>query len=99
MLAANLCVLGLWLFQGGEETVGFDPLTMWHSMGWPARSVVILLFIMSAWSIGVMIDRWIAFSSARKQSRVFAPAVAAIYDRRTAVIDRRYRGSRCGAAR
>jgi len=66
--------LALWLFQ--EESVGWDPLTMWHSMGWPARMVVIVLFIMSAWSIGVMIDRWIAFSSARKQSRVFAPAVA-----------------------
>ena len=76
MLAANLMSLGLWLFQGGGEAVGFDPLSMWHSMGWPARIVVIVLFIMSAWSIGVMIDRWIAFSSARKQSRVFAPAVA-----------------------
>jgi len=75
MLAANLMSLGLWLFQG-EEAAGFDPLSMWHSMGWPARFVVIVLFIMSAWSIGVMIDRWIAFSSARKQSRVFAPAVA-----------------------
>jgi biopolymer transport protein ExbB/biopolymer transport protein TolQ len=31
---------------------------------------------MSAWSIGVMIDRWIAFRAARKQSRFFAPAVA-----------------------
>src|SRR5436305_759151 len=31
---------------------------------------------MSAWSIGVMIDRWIAFSAARKQSRQFAPVVA-----------------------
>ncbi|PYV26222.1 MAG: flagellar motor protein MotA [Acidobacteria bacterium] len=45
-------------------------------MGWPARSVVIVLLIMSAWSIGVMIDRWIAYQGARKQSRVFAPAVA-----------------------
>ncbi len=63
------------MFQEGE-TAGFDPLSMWHQMGWPARIVVIVLFIMSAWSIGVMIDRWIAFSSARKQSRVFAPAVA-----------------------
>jgi len=66
--------LGLWLFQ--EEAAGWDPLTMWHQMGWPARIVVIVLFVMSAWSIGVMIDRWIAFNSARKQSRVFAPAVA-----------------------
>src|SRR5208337_3626066 len=76
MLAANLMSLGMWLFQEGGESTGFDPLSMWHQMGWPARIVVIVLFIMSAWSIGVMIDRWIAFSSARKQSRVFAPAVA-----------------------
>ena len=31
---------------------------------------------MSGWSIGVMIDRWMAYSAARKQSRAFAPAVA-----------------------
>jgi len=71
MLAANFLSLGLWLFQEPAEA-GFDPISMWHQMGWPARIVVIVLFIMSAWSIGVMIDRWIAFSSARKQSRVFA---------------------------
>jgi hypothetical protein len=39
-------------------------------------NVVILLFFMSAWSIGVMIDRAIAYNGARKQSRQFAPAVA-----------------------
>ncbi len=75
MLAANLLGLGMWFLQEGESA-GFDPLSMWHQMGWPARIVVIVLFIMSAWSIGVMIDRWIAYSSARKQSRVFAPSVA-----------------------
>ncbi|HEV2498186.1 MAG TPA: flagellar motor protein MotA, partial [Terriglobia bacterium] len=45
-------------------------------MGWPARAVVIVLFIMFAWAIAVMIDRYIAFQAARKQSRMFAPAVA-----------------------
>jgi biopolymer transport protein ExbB/biopolymer transport protein TolQ len=45
-------------------------------MGLLAKCVVIILFIMSGWSIGVMIDRWMAFSAARKQSRAFAPAVA-----------------------
>lgn len=74
MLGANCIALAFWYFQ--EETPGFDPISMWRSMGWSARSVVILLFFMSAWSIGVMIDRWIAFQAARKQSRVFAPAVA-----------------------
>ena len=45
-------------------------------MGWPARTVAIILLGMSAWSIGVMMDRWLAFTAARKQSRQFAPMVA-----------------------
>ncbi len=45
-------------------------------MGLLAKLVVIMLFIMSAWSIGVMIDRVIAYNGARNQSRQFAPAVA-----------------------
>ena len=76
MLAVKLLALNLILLQAEETTVGFDPISMWRAMGWPARMVVILLFFMSAWSIGVMIDRWIAFRAARKQSRIFAPAVA-----------------------
>ncbi|HLJ87974.1 MAG TPA: MotA/TolQ/ExbB proton channel family protein [Candidatus Angelobacter sp.] len=64
-----------WFFQE-ENAIGWDPISMWKQMNWPARIVVIILFIMSAWSIGVMIDRWIAFNAARKQSRQFAPAVA-----------------------
>lgn len=75
MIGANLITLGLLFFQG-EETVQFDIVGMWREMAWPARSVAIVLLIMSAWSIGVMIDRWIAYNGARKQSRVFAPAVA-----------------------
>jgi biopolymer transport protein ExbB/biopolymer transport protein TolQ len=66
--------LALWLQE--EAAPGWDPVSLWKSMGWLARIVVIILFIMSGWSIGVMIDRWMAFSAARKQSRAFAPAVA-----------------------
>ena len=58
------------------QEVGFDVLTMWSQMGFLAKAVVIILFIMSAWSIGVMIDRLIAFNAAKTQSRQFAPAVA-----------------------
>lgn len=77
MLGAHLLTLGMLLFQEGEGSViSFNPIDMWRLMGIPAKCVVVLLFIMSAWSIGVMIDRWIAFSAARKQSRVFAPSVA-----------------------
>jgi biopolymer transport protein ExbB/biopolymer transport protein TolQ len=65
----------MWLLQEGGE-VGWDPLSLWRQMGGPAKAVVVSLFIMSAWSIGVMIDRWLAYSAARSQSRTFAPLVA-----------------------
>jgi len=74
MLGVKITLVAMWLLQ--EAGVGWDPLSLWRQMGWPARTVVIALFIMSAWSIGVMIDRWLAFSAARKQSRTFAPLVA-----------------------
>ena len=66
-------LFGMWLFQ---EAVSFDMLGMWRTMGFLAKAVVIILFLMSAWSIGVMIDRYLAYSAARKQSRTFAPLVA-----------------------
>jgi biopolymer transport protein ExbB len=75
-MGAKLITLSLLMFQEGQGTVGFDPVSMWRNMGVPAKLVVVCLVVMSAWSIGVMIDRWIAYSAARKQSRVFAPAVA-----------------------
>lgn len=73
-----LLQLQVWSFLLLQEAgaVGFDLRSMWNQMGWMAKAVVIILFIMSAWSIGVMIDRLIVFNAARKQSRLFAPAVA-----------------------
>ena len=72
----QLHVWSLMLLQEGGGAVGFDLRSMWAQMSWEARTVVVVLFIMSAYSIGVMIDRFIVFSAARKQSRLFAPAVA-----------------------
>src|SRR6516162_5354546 len=68
--------LQLWSLYLLQETISFDPRSMWNQMGTLAKLVVVLLFIMSAYSIGVMIDRLMAYSAARKQSRAFAPAVA-----------------------
>ena len=72
----QLQIWALMLLQETAAPVSFDPRAMWGNMSWPARLVVIVLFIMSAWSIGVMIDRALAYSAAHKQSRQFAPAVA-----------------------
>jgi len=49
---------------------------MWASMGFLAKGVVVVLGIMSIWSIGVMVERFLTFRAARNQSREFAPAVA-----------------------
>src|SRR2546427_5561753 len=70
--------LQVWSFLLLQEgaAVGWDPRSLWIQMGTLAKAVVVGLFIMSAWSIGVMIDRLMAYSAARKQSRAFAPAVA-----------------------
>src|ERR1700745_4538804 len=59
-----------------EAEVSFSVMGLWSNMGWLARCVVILLFIMSIWSLAVIIDRALYFSAARKQSREFAPKVA-----------------------
>jgi biopolymer transport protein ExbB/biopolymer transport protein TolQ len=72
---AQLHVWSLYLLQE-TGAVGWDPISLWHQMGWPAKTVVVLLFFMSAYSIGVMIDRVLAYNAARQQSRAFAPAVA-----------------------
>lgn len=75
MMFDNLNILGVTLLQG-EAAVGFTLMEMWEQSGVVAKLTLIVLAIMSAWSIGVMIDRFLAFSAARKQSREFAPLVA-----------------------
>src|SRR5262249_21530207 len=75
LLLAKAHLFAFWLFQD-DTGIGWDPIHLWKQMSWVAQVVVVILFIMSAWSIGVMIDRWIAFSAARKQTRQFAPVVA-----------------------
>ncbi len=64
------------MLQTDDSGVGWDPAHLWAQMGGLARGVVVLLFLMSAYSIGVMIDRFMAYNAAKKQSRQFAPAVA-----------------------
>jgi len=53
-----------------------NPVELWNSMGGVARCVVGVLAILSAYSIAVMVDRWLTYRQARKQSRLFTPAVA-----------------------
>jgi biopolymer transport protein ExbB len=56
--------------------MGINIVELWGSMGVVAKLVVFILALMSAYSISVMIERWLTYRQARKQSRVFTPAVA-----------------------
>ena len=75
MLACNF---GLILLQeGGQgEAVDFSLMGMLRKMGWVAWCVVIILLIMSIFSIAVAVERYLTFNAARTQSREFAPKVA-----------------------
>src|SRR5260370_21312293 len=72
-MLANLSVaaMNLIILQGQ-----WDLRTMWGNMSIIAKAVVGILFLLSAWSLGVMIDRVLMYSAARKQSRVFVQQVA-----------------------
>ena len=84
-----LCIAAVWLgvnagpsllklMSGGDlQSLGsFRLMGLWEHMGWLARAVAIVLFIESIWSLAVMIDRYLYFSAARKQTREFAPKFA-----------------------
>jgi biopolymer transport protein ExbB/biopolymer transport protein TolQ len=72
----NLYISALVFLAEGTGAVGWDLVSLVRQMGWPARIVVIIMFIMSAWSVGIMIDRALMFGAARKQSRIFVSQVA-----------------------
>ncbi len=67
----SVTTISLLLLQGQWDIRG-----MWASMSLIAKAVVVILFLLSAWSLGVMIDRVLMYSAARKQSRVFVQQVA-----------------------
>jgi biopolymer transport protein ExbB/biopolymer transport protein TolQ len=69
------------LAEGGSgsqqaQVFDFTPLGIWRHTGWVARIVIIILLVMSIWSIAIMVERYLTFSAARNQSREFAPKVA-----------------------
>lgn len=55
---------------------GFSIIGMIEQAGWTARGVLLVLAVMSIWSIGIAIERWMTFNKARKESRTLAPYLA-----------------------
>ena len=53
----------------------FGPVALWQSMGMIAKGVVIILAILSIYSLAVSVERLIVFAKAKKQSLQFAKIV------------------------
>jgi biopolymer transport protein ExbB/biopolymer transport protein TolQ len=51
-------------------------IEMWNQMGFFAKGIAYVLFIMSMISFGVAVERFYTFLQARKQSKLYAPQVA-----------------------
>ncbi len=71
------------LFQDASADKAKDELAgaftiseMVKNLGWVALTVIIILLIMSMYSIAIMVERFLTYSAAKKQSREFAPRVA-----------------------
>ena len=62
--------------EGGSASDHFSITAMLKSMSAIAVAVVIILLIMSVYSIAIMVERYLTYSAAKKQSREFAPRVA-----------------------
>jgi len=73
-MLATLFVYAVWLQEA--TTTSWDLRSMWISMGLLAKIVVVILFGLSVYSFGVMIDRFLMYNNARKQSRLFVQQVA-----------------------
>jgi biopolymer transport protein ExbB/TolQ len=56
------------------QPITYGPIEIWKSMGGVGHGVLIFLFLMSLYSIGIMIDRWLLFRKAQKQSLQFVTA-------------------------
>lgn len=61
-----------------QET--FSLVGMWEAMGWVARGVVIVLAIMSVYSLGLAIERALRFHKARKESVSAAGRISELLD-------------------
>src|ERR1700680_832998 len=76
-MVATLYVYAILFLQGGNVGASsWDLRSMWSQMSALPRTGVVILFILSIYSFGVMIDRALMYSAARKQSRVFVQQVA-----------------------
>ena len=76
VLIVSMISLSHWQITRLSATRGWDMRRIWSAMETPSLIIVLILFLLSIYSFGVMIDRALMYSAARKQSRLFVQQVA-----------------------
>jgi biopolymer transport protein ExbB/biopolymer transport protein TolQ len=56
--------------------MSFSLIDMYNTMGPTAKLIVLVMALMSVYSLSVMIERFLTYRKAKKQSRAYAPKVA-----------------------
>lgn len=56
--------------------MSFSLLDIWNHMGFTAKAVNFVMLLMSIYSLSIMIERYMTYRKAKKQSRAYAPKVA-----------------------
>ena len=62
--------------------MNFDSMELWEHMGFVARGVLLTLVVMSVWSAGIVVERFLRFSTARRQSEAFSVAAQGLLEKR-----------------
>lgn len=68
---------------------GFSTMAVWENMSYINKGVVIVLLLLSVWTLYVCVERWLLFRKARRQSLEFARLMTdhIKHDRPQAAID------------
>jgi biopolymer transport protein ExbB/biopolymer transport protein TolQ len=77
LLSQTYLATTLFLPMLAEAEVDFSLMGVIRNLGGVAIAVVVVLLIMSIWSIAIMVERFLTYNAAKNQSREFAPKVAA----------------------
>ena len=56
--------------------MSFSLIDMYNTMGPAAKLILLVMALMSVYSLSVMIERFLTYRKAKKQSRAYAPKVA-----------------------
>lgn len=51
-------------------------IELWHSMGYIAKGVAIILLSLSVWSLALGVERFLYYNKIKKQSKILAPKLA-----------------------